>query len=635
MEIAITGTKSNKDKASKKNANPSPESPKPTQPDHMKPEHASPNSLGATISYDHFRKARRTSSSINLHHAAHRGDLSLVKTLLDTGHDPNAELQEANNRAGQKYPNERPAHVAARLGHGNIVYMLYEQNADLDLACGKNGYKVIHEACASGQNATLLLLLGLDVSINSETGFVEGVGTLTPFEVAANHGHESTTNLLFKKGADTGLRFTGKNRTSAIHLAARNGHESVVRMLFKIGFTVDHRWPGGWTPLMEASKSGHVEIMRFLMQQGADMNAADSLEYTPLRCAVVGDHFEAVAYLLAAGANTTGPTPHSPRAIHDAATNGNVDILRLLLDEDTKINPAFENGAKNFEETLVDLALSNGHLECCDFLLSEGAVYGLAMPLKVLSIYPSLSASADPRLHQDPDARLKEVERKRKIFRDFTQLLIKHNAFGYAISRVIHDLVWHYSNEEDFVSELLTHYLQDAELQFLPMYPSGTDEYSYEVDFVDLIQGAITQSSPQVIRLLISAARVSYDDDKWPRTLDPKWNRPLIEAFIRGDFGVADALLPAIPWEANSRGASHILLALRMRKDEMSQGYEHTIARVKYLCYSYYEEEEEDVDDDELEDALLQTPHSPPARPISPRFTLSLRELGPRLNKIV
>jgi ankyrin repeat protein len=119
--------------------------------------------------------------------------------------------------------------------------------------------------------------------------------------------------------------------------------------------------------LYNAIEDDDLEAVRRLVKRGEDVNAIDfDHEATPLEKAAEESNAEAVSLLLELGAFPNGAMI-SP-ALLIAATNGDTEIVRILLDGGAGPNETNEDGV-----TPLMGAAMKGHKELVEMLLAGGA----------------------------------------------------------------------------------------------------------------------------------------------------------------------------------------------------------------------------------------------------------------------
>jgi hypothetical protein len=154
------------------------------------------------------------SDSEELIQAAGRGDVSIVRQLLNKGADINA-----------KDDNGWTALMMASSYKGNyeIVRMLLAKGADVNAGNNERG-TALYNACVFGHSEIVneLIAHGADVDARNDRGF-------TPLIVASGEGYIDIVKALLAKGADIQAR---TNRgTTALYRAKQAGHNEIVRLL--------------------------------------------------------------------------------------------------------------------------------------------------------------------------------------------------------------------------------------------------------------------------------------------------------------------------------------------------------------------------------------------------------------------
>jgi hypothetical protein len=136
---------------------------------------------------------------------------------------------------------------AAGEGHDDIVRLLLEKGAEIEVKDGKYGYTPLLWAAGNGHEAVVKLLLEKGAEIEAK----DGSYGYTPLLWAARNEHEAVIKLLLDKGAKTEAEDDEFSDTSLLW-AVRNGYEAVVKVLLekgteievkdrKYGYTPNHR----------------------------------------------------------------------------------------------------------------------------------------------------------------------------------------------------------------------------------------------------------------------------------------------------------------------------------------------------------------------------------------------------------
>jgi ankyrin repeat protein len=194
---------------------------------------------------------------------------------------------------------------------------------------------LLHVAARSGMKAlaALVLDLGSDIDALCRDG-------TTPLLFAAEAGDMDMVRLLARRKAD--LDKTTKWRGTPLGAAAGERNLDVVRCLLDAGAD-----PNGFTrgladstPLQGALAGGKIEIVQMLLDRGADPDLCPAKSTSPLQCAVLRGNLEAARLLLARGANANWVSETEKlTALHLAAYEGHLDMVRLLVECGAELNP--------------------------------------------------------------------------------------------------------------------------------------------------------------------------------------------------------------------------------------------------------------------------------------------------------
>jgi ankyrin repeat protein len=125
-------------------------------------------------------------------------------------------------------------------------------------------------------------------------------------------------------------------------VASRAGFEPTVDALLRAGAKVDAQNGFGDTAIMVASLGGHLVLVKKLHARGAEINPAG---WTPLSYAATNGNTEVARYLLDIGANPNALSPNGTTALMMAVRGGHADTVELLLANGADVNVRNQSGA--------------------------------------------------------------------------------------------------------------------------------------------------------------------------------------------------------------------------------------------------------------------------------------------------
>jgi len=181
------------------------------------------------------------------------GDIKMVSKLLDK--DPTI----VNNRNESKWT---PLHLACFKGNIEMVKLLLEKGADIN-AKSRTGMTPVYLAATKGNYKIVLLLADKGANINIPANNSEW----TPLMRACSKGYFKTAEVLVKYGADINAK--SKAGWTPLHGAAEQGHLKIVELLVNAGADVNIKNNLGRTPLDLAIEDNHERVISYLEKHGA------------------------------------------------------------------------------------------------------------------------------------------------------------------------------------------------------------------------------------------------------------------------------------------------------------------------------------------------------------------------------
>uniref|UniRef100_A0A804LSX5 Ankyrin repeat family protein n=1 Tax=Zea mays TaxID=4577 RepID=A0A804LSX5_MAIZE len=173
------------------------------------------------------------------------------------------------------------------------------------------------------------------------------------------------------------------DRMGLLQLAVHLGKLEVCRYFVEdLGFDVERGGScDGVTPLGGASLFGEVACARFLLDHGADPNKMDSHCYVALHNAAKNGNGEIIRLLVSRGARVDIAAPHGT-PLHIAASYGNTGAVKILLEHHADPNSISEVSGSPLVSALQPNKLVNesDSLESVKLLIKAGADVNSASP---------------------------------------------------------------------------------------------------------------------------------------------------------------------------------------------------------------------------------------------------------------
>ena len=160
---------------------------------------------------------------------------------------------------------------------------------------------------------------------------------------AAGNGNRGAVEMLLAQGANANRADHAGRR--ALHQAATIGQIGIVHLLLDAGAEIEARTTRGGSALDEAVAAAELDVVLALLEAGADANRPGRDGLPPLHRAAMGGDARVVLALLNRSAQPDRTDENKGNtALMLAANRGYVDIVRLLLGHDARVDVVAKDG---------------------------------------------------------------------------------------------------------------------------------------------------------------------------------------------------------------------------------------------------------------------------------------------------
>jgi ankyrin repeat protein len=159
-------------------------------------------------------RARRAPATSSLEQAISRAHADTIKSLIAHGEDINAL-----NKRGHA-----PIHLATVKGNSDVVHLLLENGAEVNVVGTDSGCTSLHYAASLGHVDLCELLVRYGADSDAQTTRLE-----TPLHLAITHGHSEVVALLLKYRARLNIR--DKNGMTPLQLAENIKNREIVTLI--------------------------------------------------------------------------------------------------------------------------------------------------------------------------------------------------------------------------------------------------------------------------------------------------------------------------------------------------------------------------------------------------------------------
>lgn len=231
---------------------------------------------------------------------------------------------------------ERPVYVAAREGHHEVVELLIDAGAVMNIF-NHSGWSPLHTAYDHPEVAHILLKKGADLNRASHDG--------TPLHLASKWNYPEVVKVYLQYKPDLEIKIETNDYyhgMAALCIATAQGNTEIVRMLLEHGAKPDQQSPKGEFPLLYAlclsSNRESEDITEALLDYNASLSMRNDYGDTALHYIRSHTPVSVVKLIVNAGAdleisNKLGITP-----ICSAVKYGNVDVMKYLFSKGAQID---------------------------------------------------------------------------------------------------------------------------------------------------------------------------------------------------------------------------------------------------------------------------------------------------------
>ncbi|GLB09938.1 hypothetical protein AtubIFM57258_005870 [Aspergillus tubingensis] len=328
-----------------------------------------------------------------LHHATDKGNLEMVKLLLEFKADVDqldlytrmtplsiaTELghieivrclleSEADVNLKKYAYDEAPLHVATRLGHLEITQLLLARGADVDIHCS-GGYP-LYFACKGNHVEVVQALLANTPKPNLYLGGREEL-----LSTAIYHGYTEIVALLLKAGVDIN-RECGQSCTP-LEWAVKHNCEAAVPLILEYQPNVDRNCSSRIGVLHFINQKTEVATVKHLIRCGANPEDANKKGECAIWVAVRANNEPVTEHLASVLKGQLDKVVEEGTVLHIACRYGSPNMVRILAKAGADVNFAAPGGGETPLQAAcgrkVDGSKLEETLEVIRYLIHNGA----------------------------------------------------------------------------------------------------------------------------------------------------------------------------------------------------------------------------------------------------------------------
>lgn len=264
----------------------------------------------------------------------------IAEALINAGADFETAYGQARSALMHIVMDDKPSTSAART---EIAHLLIRKKADTEAVDGLGRTILMTAIWRNSISVVSTLLSKVNVNAIDSRGrnalhhLCEDRERAERMLRGLTNGDKEMIRLLIGSKIEVNRRDAFEEKT-ALHRAIANSNIYLARALLQHSEIKVHlRDYKGRTPLHVAAANGDDEILQLLLQKRANPQAAvASGGWTPLHSASAGPgkhHAKVVKTLLSHSVNATGQLKNGKSPVHLACEAGNLDVVKLLLQE--------------------------------------------------------------------------------------------------------------------------------------------------------------------------------------------------------------------------------------------------------------------------------------------------------------
>ncbi|RWS26208.1 Poly(ADP-ribose) polymerase pme-5-like protein [Leptotrombidium deliense] len=350
-----------------------------------------------------------------LHIAVERGNIEVVRILLQSGADAEKTTAATNDRL-------TPLMIAAQFGHIQIVKMLVEKGVDVETTDKKHRTALLH-AIMNGCSTVVSYLLRLGANPDA----VDNLGN-TGMHYAAAYGWYYCYKLL--EEAKAKINESNDGKVTPLLAAFLKGHMGLVDLIVQNGVDINSHFKdmNGVTLLMQTvmSKPGDLLLARlkFLVQsQSVDCKKVDVDGNNAVQKVQKTSLYEAARILIEHGCNPKALNKQGESAFSLAAKHGCFSLMKKFLETGCRLNLTFNEDKNTVLHLIVKHILQDGASEFLKMLCKDDTSIGVLK--EMAKSYNSNGKTPLLLSLERYKCLLSEDETERKKFIDFIRYLIE------------------------------------------------------------------------------------------------------------------------------------------------------------------------------------------------------------------